>query len=40
LEKFEEVSYLLKNNGIGGLKLESFLVIEDIRNYKKLTDSL
>lgn len=39
LEKLEEVSYLIKLHG-QGLKMEDFLVTEDIRNYKEMTDAL
>lgn len=39
LEKLEEVSYLIKHHG-QWLKMEDFLVTEDIRNYKEMTDAL
>jgi hypothetical protein len=40
LEKLEEVSYLIKHNGVGGVRLENFLVIEEIKSYKQFTDAL
>jgi hypothetical protein len=40
MEKLEEVSYLIKHNGTGGIRLENYLVIEEIRTYKQFTDAL
>lgn len=40
LEKLEEVSYLLKHQGGGKVKLEDFLQLEEIRNYGKISEGL
>lgn len=42
LEKIEEVSYLLKHSGQGaaGLKLEDFLLTEEIHNYTPVANGL
>jgi len=40
LEKLEEVSYLLKHNGAGGVRLEDYLVVEEIHNYQQFTEAL
>ena len=36
----EEVSYLLKHQGPGGLKIEDFLQLEEIHNYSKVAENL
>lgn len=40
LEKLEEVSYLLKHQGGGKVKLEDFLQLEEIRSYGKVAEGL
>mmetsp|Transcript_27338 Transcript_27338/g.20475 ORF Transcript_27338/g.20475 Transcript_27338/m.20475 type:complete len:208 (-) Transcript_27338:700-1323(-) len=40
LEKFEEVSFLLKQQEQGGVDISKYLLLEEIHNYKQFTDSL
>lgn len=40
LEKLEEVSYLTKMHGQGGIKIEDFVVLEESKNWRALTDAL